>query len=104
MTTYPNLKYQRITALSPNEGIYKIILCPTEDCNSLFIKFSAIGEGGLNDNIIVEKFTIDKQTTPCNNIKIGPIVIEKDEIKEIFVTFKNKEKMLINMDITEEIK
>lgn len=101
LTTYPNLKYQRITALSPNEGIYKIILCPTEDCNSLFIKFFAIGEGGSNDNIIVEKFTIDKQTTPCNNIKIGPIVIVKGEIKEIFVTFKNKEKMLINMDITD---
>lgn len=103
LTTYPNIKYQRITAVSQNAGLYKIILCPTEDCNSLYIEFSAIGEGDSNDKIIVEKFTIDKQTTPCNNTKIGPIVIGKDEAKEIFVTFENKEKMLINMDITEEV-
>lgn len=103
LTTYPNIKYQRITAVSQNAGLYKIILCPTENCNSLHIEFSAIGEGDSNDKIIVEKYTIDKQTTPCNNTKIGPIVIEKDEAKEIFVTFENKEKMLINMDITEEV-
>lgn len=103
LTTYPNIKYQRITAVSQNVGLYKIILCPTKDCNSLYIEFSAIGEGDSNDKIIVEKYTIDKQTTPCNNTKIGPVVIEKDEAKEIFVTFENKEKMLINMDITEEV-
>ena len=103
LTTYPNIKYQRITVVSQNAGLYKIILCPTEDCNSLYIEFSAIGEGDSNDKIIVEKYTIDKQTTSCNNTKIGPVVIEKDEAKEIFVTFENKEKMLINMDITEEV-
>lgn len=103
LTTYPNIKYQRITAVSQNAGLYKIILCPTEDCNSLYIEFSAIGEGDSNDKIVVEKFTIDKQTTSCNNTKIGPVVIGKDEAKEIFVTFENKEKMLINMDITEEV-
>ena len=103
LTTYPNIKYQRITAVSQNAGLYKIILCPTEDCNSLYIEFSAIGEGDSNDKIVVEKYTIDKQTTPCNNTKIGPVVIEKDEAKEIFVTFENKEKMLINMNITEEV-
>lgn len=103
LTTYPNIKYQRITAVSQNAGLYKIILSPTEDCNSLYIEFSAIGEGDSNDKIVVEKYTIDKQTTPCNNTKIGPVVIEKDEAKEIFVTFENKEKMLINMNITEEV-
>lgn len=103
LTTYPNIKYQRITAVSQDVGLYKIILCPTEDCNSLYIAFSAIGEGDSNDKIIVEKYTLDKQTTPCNNTKIGPIAIEKDEAKEIFVTFENKEKMLINMDIMEEV-
>lgn len=103
LTTYPNIKYQRITVVSQNAGLYKIILCPAEDCNSLYIEFSAIGEGDSNDKIIVEKYTIDKQTTSCNNTKIGPVVIEKDEAKEIFVTFENKEKMLINMDITEEV-
>ena len=103
LTTYPNIKYQRITAVSQNAGLYKIILCPTEDYNSLYIEFSAIGEGDSNDKIVVEKYTIDKQTTPCNNTKIGPVVIEKDEAKEIFVTFENKEKMLINMNITEEV-
>lgn len=104
LTTYPNIKYQRITAVSQNVGLYKIILSPTEDCNSLYIEFSAIGEGDSNDKIVVEKFTINKQTIPCNGTKIGPIVIGKDEAKEIFVTFENKEKMLINMDITEEVK
>lgn len=103
LTTYPNIKYQRITAVSQNAGLYKIILSPMEDCNSLYIEFSAIGEGDSNDKIVVEKYTIDKQTTPCSNTKIGPVVIEKDEAKEIFVTFENKEKMLINMNITEEV-
>lgn len=103
LTTYPNIKHQRITAVSQNAGLYKIILCPTENCNSLFIKFSAIGEGDSNDKIVVEKYSLDKQTTSCKNTKIGPISIEKDETKEIFVTFENKEKMLINMDITEEV-
>ncbi len=103
LTTYPNIKHQRITAVSQDVGLYKIILCPTENYNSLYIAFSAIGEGDSNDKIIVEKYTLDKQTTLCNNTKIGPIAIEKDEAKEIFVTFENKEKMLINMDITEEV-
>lgn len=103
LITYPNIKYQRITAVSQNAGLYKIILSPTEDCNSLHIEFSAIGEGDSNDKIIVEKYTIDKQTMPCNNTKIGPVAVEKDEAKEIFVTFENKEKMLINMNITEEV-
>lgn len=103
LTTYPNIKYQRISAVSQNAGLYKIILCPNEVCNSLYIEFSAIGEGDSNDKLIVEKYTIDKQTTTCKNSKIGPISIEKDYTKEIFVTFKNKEKMLINMDITEEV-
>ncbi len=103
LTSYPNIKYQRITAISQNAGLYKIILCPTDTCNSLYIEFSAIGEGDSNDKIIVEKYTTDKQTKLCNNSKIGPISIEKDDIKEVFVIFANKEKMLINMDITEEV-
>lgn len=103
LTTYPNIKYQRITAVSQNVGLYKIILCPTEDCNFLYIEFSAIGEGASNDKILVEKYTVDRQTIPCNCPKIGPISIRKNDNKEIFVTFKNKEKMLINMEITEEV-
>lgn len=103
LTTYPNIKYQRITAINQNAGLYKIILCPMEDCNSLYIEFSAIGEGNLNDKIVVEKYTIDKQTSSGKNSKIGPIYIAQNDAKEIFVTFENKEKMLINMDITEEV-
>ncbi len=103
LTTYPNIRYQRITAISQNTGLYKIILCPLEDCNSLYIEFSAIGEGNSNDKIIVEKYTVDKQTIPGKSSKIGPISIAKNDVKEIFVTFENKEKMLINLDITEEV-
>jgi len=103
LTTYPNIKYQRITAINQNAGLYKIILCPIEDCNSLYIEFSAIGEGDSNDKIVVEKYTVDKQTKPGKNSKIGPISIAQNDTKEIFVTFENKEKMLINMDITEEV-
>jgi len=74
------------------------------NCEKLYVDFSATGEGETNDILNVEKYTINNQRFDCKGSKIGPIAINAVEGSEIFITFKNKEKMLINMEITEEVR
>jgi len=103
-TTYPDLKLQKIFAMNPKLGLYKLILKPINYCEKIYVNFSAIGEGLNTDAIAVEKYTINNQRFDGKGSKIGPIVIAADVENEVFITFRNKEKMAINMEITEEVK
>lgn len=103
-TIYPSLKLQKIFAINHKQGLYKLIIKPLNNCEKLYVDFSATGEGETNDILNVEKYTINNQRFDCKGSKIGPIAINAVEGSEIFITFKNKEKMLINMEITEEVR
>ena len=78
-------------------GLYKIIIRTTEDNQNVFLTFFAIGEDDEEDDLLVEKYTCDGATHIANGKSIGPIVFQKDVVKEIFVYFKIKEKMRINI-------
>ncbi|MDR1168518.1 MAG: hypothetical protein LBK53_06500 [Heliobacteriaceae bacterium] len=101
---YPALKLQRMIAVNYEQGLYKLVLIPINNCERIFVDFSAIGEGSSGDDIAVEKYTLNKRSFSGNGSKTGPFAINADERSEIFVTFKNKEKMVINMEITEEVR
>lgn len=103
-TPYYDLKLQKIFAMNPKVGLYKLILKPTNDREKIYVNFSAVGEGLSTDAITVEKYTINNQRFDGKGSKIGPIAIAADVGNEVFITFKNKEKMVIDMEITEEIK
>lgn len=103
-TTYPALNLQKIFAIKPSQGLYKLILNPIKDCEKIFVDFSAIGEGSSKDLLEVEKYSVNSRRFDGKGSKIGPIKISSSERNEIFVTFQNKEKMVINMDITEEVR
>ncbi len=101
---YPALKSQRMVAVNYEQGLYKLVLIPLNTCEKIFVDFSAIGEGSSGEDIKVDKCMVNKQPININGSKIGPVTIDADEKNEIFVTFKNKEKMVINMEITEEVR
>ncbi len=100
--TYPHIKLQRIFPINYKIGLYQVMLCPETNYTNLYINFVAVGEGSSRDNLKVDTYTINKQTTKCKGSKIGPISLKTNNANEIFVTFENKEKMVINMDLTEE--
>lgn len=103
-TTYPALKLQKIFAINPKQGLYKLVLKPIRDCERIFVDFSAFGEGASKDSLVVEKYTVNSRRFDGKGSKIGPVAVSANEGSEIFITFKNKEKMVINMDITEEVR
>ncbi len=100
----PKLKFQRIFPKNYKLGLYQINIYPEAHCDNLYIDFSVIGEDNRKEKLNVIQYCIQRQKFKGNNSKIGPISIEPNVLQEIFVTFKNKEKMLINMELTEEFK
>jgi len=97
---YSALKLQKIFAKNPELGLYELVLKPINNCENIYVDFSACGDGS---SLIVEQYIMDNKRLDGKGSKIGPIAINADEGSNIFVTFKNKEKMAINMDITEEV-
>lgn len=98
----PHVSGQRVYPLDANQGIYRVTVKSEEDYDNIYMSFSAIGEDEAREGLIVECYKNDGEKVEPNSCKIGPILLRKDETKEIVVHFANKEKMLINIEITEE--
>lgn len=102
--TEPKLKFQRIFPKNYKLGLYQINLYPQENCENLYIDFSVVGEGNSTEKLDVIQYSVQKQKFRGNGSKIGPMSLSSDKLHEIFVIFENKEKMLINMALSEEFK
>lgn len=98
-----DFNYKRIFPKNYNQGLYQVVLSSKNDIERLFINFAVIGEGASKDSLKTIQYHVDGQNIPINDSKIGPLKLIANESKEIFVTFENKEKMVINMDIFEEV-
>ncbi len=100
----PNLTAQRAFPISSSQGLYKIVVKPAEDYNNMFIECFAVGEDGRSDPLELESFTFNSQSVSFNKGKAGPVKVDADKYASFFVRFKNKEKMKLRLQLTEEPK
>lgn len=100
----PNLTAQRAFPISSSQGLYKIVIKPAEDYSNMFIECFAVGEDGRSDALELESFTFNGQSISFNKGKAGPVKVEADKYASFFVRFKNKEKMKLRLQLTEEPK
>lgn len=100
--TLPNLSAQRAFPINSSIGLYKIVIKPTETYKNLYVSCSALGEDSKADVLEMETFTYNgSQVTINDGNRAGPIRIEADTVATFFVRFKSKEKMVLNLHITE---
>jgi hypothetical protein len=99
--TLPNLSAQRAFPIDPSIGLYKIVIKPTETYENLYISCSALGEDGRTDPIEMESFTYNDNPINIENGQAGPIRVQANTPAIFFVKFTNKEKMVLNLHITE---
>ena len=99
--TVPNLSAQRAFPVNASLGLYKIVIKPIETYNHLYVSCSALGEDGRSDFLTMESFAYNSKKIKIENGKAGPIKVEANEVATFFVRFQNKEKMRLNLQITE---
>lgn len=110
----PNLNAQRAYPLNADQGLYKIIIRPTEDYDKLYIKCSARGEDGKTDSLDMERFRYGKKNInllDCSEkipgekgMLAGPIQVRANTVAEFFVIFKDKGKYQLSLDLCAEVK
>ena len=96
-----NITDQRAYALKPDIGLYRVLIQSDNDYEKVYLTFSAVGEDNSEDTVDVEKYAIEGKTKTSDGATIGPVSLAKDTPKEIFVTFRNREKMLLDIMTTE---
>lgn len=110
----PNLNAQRAYPLNSDQGLYKIIIRPTEDYDKLYIKCSARGEDGKTDSLDIERFRYGKKNINLQDCSekipgekgmlAGPIQVRANTVAEFFVIFKDKGKYQLSLDLCAEVK
>lgn len=95
------LSKRRIFVISANAGLYKIVIKPNKDYEKLFVECSIAGEDGTMEQLRINKFMYQGQSVKCKGNKAGPISVQKDIPAIFMVTFDRKEKMGLNLLISE---
>lgn len=100
---YPNIKGQRIVPLDVKSGLYRVKLKTEKSYDNLYISFSSVGEDRKKEELTLNYYKVNNRKFACDTTaKIGPVKINADEFIEIIVAFEQKEKILIDMTVTEE--
>ena len=97
----PNLTAQRAFPISSSQGLYKIVIKPTETYENLYIECFAVGEDGRSDALEMESFTYNGKSINISGGKAGPMSVEADTAAMFFVKFVKKEKMKLSLHLTE---
>ena len=100
--TIPNLSAQRAYPVNSSIGLYKIVVKPIETYENIFISCSAIGEDGTSDRLAIETFKHEGTNVNIKDDRAGPLKIIANTPSVFFVTFVTREKMVLNLQITEE--
>lgn len=100
----PNLMAQRAFPISASQGLYKIVIRPSESHESIFIECFAVGEDGRSDALELESFTYNGKSVSFIGGKAGPVRVEADTPAIFFARFTNKEKMKLSLHLTEVVK
>ncbi len=102
--TTPNLTAQRAFPISSSQGLYKIVIKPSESYENLFIECFAVGEDGRSDALELESFNYNGKSVSFAGGKAGPVRVEADTPAIFFARFTNKEKMKLSLHLTEVVK
>lgn len=100
----PNLAAQRAFPISSSQGLYKIVIKPTETYENLYVECLAVGEDGKADTLDMETFTYNGKSVKISNGKAGPMKVEADTPAIFFAKFMKKEKMKLRLSLTEVVK
>lgn len=95
------LHKRRVFPMSVNVGLYKIVILPGRDYEKLFVECAVAGEDGKADQIKINKFMYNGKSITCKGGKAGPLQVSKGVPAEFMVTFDKKEKMGLNLILTE---
>lgn len=97
----PEVKAQRAYPINASEGLYKIIMVPSESYENLYLSCAAVGEDGKSDLLNIESLTCNGYSIAVNGGKAGPISVEADETIVVFAKFTNREKMILKLQLEE---
>lgn len=100
----PNLTAQRAFPISSSQGLYKIVIKPTETYENLYVECFAVGEDGRSDALEMESFTYNGKSIKIVGGKAGPMKVDADTAAMFFVKFVKKEKMKLSLHLTEVVK
>jgi hypothetical protein len=92
---------KRTFVINERMGLYRTILTPASDVKSAYVEFLAKGEDGSSNPLSVSKVTCDGVTVPLKGGKCGPMNMVGGNKHVLVVTFETKEKMLVDVRLTE---
>lgn len=92
---------KRTFAISPKAGLYRSIITASKDLAAAYIEYRVQGEDGHNELLRPLKCICNGKPIPLKRGKIGPVSFQKDVPQELVVTFDEKEKMLVDIKISE---
>lgn len=97
-----NMETQRAFPVSASQGLYKIVILPSESHENLYMACSAIGEKGNPDKLTMENVFYNKNSVKISDGKAGPLKVTANTPSVFYVRFLNKEKMKLRLSFTEE--
>lgn len=95
------LNKRRIFPMAANMGIYKIVVLPNRNYERLFIECTVAGEDGNADQININRFMFNGKSFGCKGNKAGPVKVTAGIPAEFIVTFDQKEKLGLNLILSE---
>ena len=95
------LSKRRVFPVSTSVGLYKAVILPTKDYENLYVECVVTGEDGKREALEISKFMYQGQSIPCVKGKAGPMKVAKNTPAEFMITFNKKEKMGLNLILSE---
>ena len=95
------LSRRRVFPVSTNIGLYKAVILPSKDYENLYVECVVAGEDGKRETLNISKFMYQGTAINCENGKAGPMKVSKDVPAEFMITFERKEKMGLNLILSE---
>ncbi len=97
----PELYMRKIFAINYKQGLYKLLLKSKRDYEKIYIEVYAYGEDGSEEKLNIKKCFLDGKQLSCSQSNIGPFKLSAEDKKELYITFDNQEKMVLDTNIWE---
>lgn len=95
------LSKRRVFPVSTGIGLYKAVILPSKDYENLYVECVVAGEDGKRETLNISKFMYQGASINCVKGKAGPMKVAKNVPAEFMITFERKEKMGLNLILSE---
>ena len=95
------LSKRRVFPVTPGIGLYKAVILPSKDYENLYVECVVAGEDGKRETLAINKFMYQGKPVKCAKGKAGPMKVSKNIPAEFMITFEKKEKMGLNLILSE---